>query len=143
MTQLNNDWEFNLQEELDRKTIEALESLNHQHRSGRISDAEYRGALKGINAAVRGLVPEEFTLEIDQEVSLLPDKERRSAIYASAKAVYLLSMTVGEDYFIVRTVPAGAGKKVVRGEGSDPVADATRKFREFEAKLAANSYKKL
>jgi hypothetical protein len=143
MTDLSGNYEYDCQVELNRKTFEALELIERQYNSGRMSPAAYRGALEGINACVRGLVPEQYVLAIDQEVSLLPDKDKRVSLWASTDQVYLLSMTVGEDFFVVRTVPAGAGKKIIRGEDTDSVTDAVRKFNKFEQKLKAHGYKQL
>lgn len=144
MSALVKDFEFDCQEELERKTFEAMELIETQHRTGRMSDSAYRGALQGINACVRGLVPEQYALAIDQEVSLLPAQDKRTSVWASSSTVYILSLTVGEDYFVVRTVPAkGEGKKVVKGDALDPVKDAAEKFTAFEHKLKANGYKQL
>lgn len=143
MSDLTGNADYSCQRELERKTLEAFESLDHSYRTGRISAAFYRGALRGIDLATRGLTPETFALAIDQESSFLPEKETRSAVYASSKMIYLLSMTVGEDFFVIRTVPAGEGKKVVKGEGTDPVASAAQKFTQFENKLVAAGYQKM
>lgn len=143
MTDLSGNFEYDCQEELNRKTFEALDMIDSQHQSGRMSDAAYRGALEGINLCVRGLVPEQYVLAIDQEISLLAPKDRRTSVWASASAVYVLSQIVGDDFFVIRTVPAGEGKKVVKGEGLDPVKDAAEKFAKFEKKLKANNYKQL
>jgi len=143
MTDLSGNYEYDCQEELNRKTVEAMDVIEKQYNSGRMSESAYRGALEGINACTRGLVPEMYALALDQEISLLPAKDRRVSVWASEAAVYLISMTVGEDFFVVRTIPAGAGKKVVRGESLDPVKDAVAKLNKFEHKLAANGYKQL
>lgn len=142
MTDLSGNYEYDCQEELNRKTFEAMELIEGQYRTGRMSPQAYRGALQGINACVRGLVPEQYALAIDQEVSLLPQKDKRTSVWASPSAVYILSLTVGEDYFVIRTVP-GAGKKVVKGEGLDQVKDTVERFENFEKKLEASGYKQL
>lgn len=142
MTSLSPDADLGVQSELNRKTFEALEMFDHQYRSGRLNADEYRGVLRGIEFSTRGLVPEPFILAIDQEISLLPPRARRLSVYASPQQVYILSMTVGQDYFVIRTVPAGGGRKV-SGEGEDAVADAARRFTLFEKKLLANGYKAL
>lgn len=143
MTDLSGNFEYDCQEELNRKTFEALDMIDSQFQSGRMSESAYRGALEGINLCVRGLVPEQYVLALDQEISLLAPKDRRTSVWASEAAVYVISQIVGDDYFVVRTVPAGEGKKVVKGEGLDPVKSAADKFRQFEKKLQANNYKQL
>lgn len=143
MTDLSGNFTFDCQKELERKTFETLELLEQQYRTGRLSESAYRGALQGVNGCTRGLVPESYSLSVDQEVSLLPSKDMRTSVWASNAAVYILSMEVGEDYFVVRTIPAKDGKRIVRGEGTDPVANALSRFRSFESKLEANGYKKL
>jgi hypothetical protein len=143
MTDLSGNYVYDCQEELNRKTYEALELLDQQHRSGRMSDSAYRGALEGVDLCTRGLTPEMYSLAIDNEIGNLPEKDKLTSIWAAANAVYLISMNVGDDYFIVRTIPAGEGKKIVRGEDLDTVKDAVRKFHKFEAKLKANGYRQL
>jgi hypothetical protein len=143
MTDLSGHYEYDCQAELDRKTVEAMDAVEKQYNSGRMSASAYRGALEGINLCVRGLVPEAYALALDQEISLLPSKDKLTSVWGSEAAVYILSMTVGEDYFVVRTIPSNGGKKVVRGEDLDTVKDAIRKFNKFEQKLLANGYKQL
>lgn len=143
MTDLSGNYEYDCQEELNRKTFEAMELIDSQYQSGRMSESAYRGALEGINACTRGLVPESYALALDQEISLLAPKDRRTSVWASSSTVYVLSLTVGEDYFVIRTIPAGAGKKVIQGEGTDPVYDTMAKFNRLEQKLQIQGYKQL
>lgn len=143
MTDISGNYEYDCQEELNRKTFEALDMIDSQYQSGRMSESAYRGALEGINLCVRGLVPEQYVLALDQEISLLAPKDRRTSVWASSGAIYVLSLVVGDDHFVVRTIPAGEGKKVIKGEGLDPVKNTMEKFRQFENKLKAHGYKQL
>lgn len=135
---------YSLADELDRKTIEALDAAMNDYTRGVIGPSETRAALRAILMTTRGLISEPITLCVEQELSLLPEAQRRTAAFVGQGSIYFLSHLPGEAHFVVRQLVNGTWQaRNVPGAPPDEVSSASRQYDAFIKKLQSLKYEQL
>lgn len=79
---ISGEYHFDIQAELDRKSVEALHELIRRHENEDISTEAYVVALQALNNALRGLVDDEIIAAVDAEINqmepeILDDESKR------------------------------------------------------------------
>lgn len=139
-----------IEDELERKTIDALKASSDKFSAGLITAETYQEILEALNEAVRGLVSEPIALAIDQERDL--------AGYSNSQVLNDALYKDSTNHIAVMTVDLTNGKMMVMDselkgpprslswsskQDIDQAKDAMTQMRKLRAKFIKKGYRRM
>ncbi|MGV2866401.1 hypothetical protein [Achromobacter sp. AGC39] len=136
-----------LQEELERKAFELIEKLAFDRENGRITEAEYRGALDAAWHSWAGLVATE-TMEILSTMrSEFASQVVDQAVFfhVGSKVLFRVTNTMQGSLQVIQIAPgqSPAVNSIDCTAAPNMHAEALRKYRALGAQLIAKGFKRI
>ncbi len=139
-----------IQEELDRKTLDAIQSLLHQESTGRITKAQLNTAIIAVFQCVSGLIDGEIMemiTQISAGVKNVNEVQRAAFVNGDTKRTIALEHVIGSSDVTVRisdwNVNGFTTKRKNFDSARDPVSAAARCFKDFTSGFEDKGYQRI